>query len=273
MPVQCILTNIFIVWLAFLGIGDELTRAESPLVEGDLIPTIDREAMSLELQPCAVRDPKTFWHGRRIFQKAGIVVADKDYVIRNGYWYLDEFSTGRVIDISRGAAGWTCRVRFNVTARKSWDRRIISEGDKRPQTLEVKRVGYKTSYILATYRLEGFAVAPELCGLIVSEKAEITEVEFPVALISPEMPQGNDRVARGADWLDGYIDGGPVPMGPVPGDPSLYLGSVVKKRDADGLVEVKWHTTGRTSVHRFDDRRGFFDIQRFDPDADGDDQR
>jgi hypothetical protein len=235
-------------------------EGERPLVEGPLFPALDRKGVESQKRPASQVDPRKFWGGRRVFQKRGIVVEDKDYIVRERYWWLDDRVIGRVVDVVETGGGWFCRVEFDKKMRANWQQKGFERQPEREWRLEQKRDGYKTESFLVEYRGEGVAVPRYACGLVVEERDGVAVVDFPSGLLSPELPRANDWVVRGPDWMDGYVDGAPVPIGPVADDKERFSGVVKSSRNSDGQIEVEWSVTGRTTVHRFDDARGFVDI-------------
>jgi hypothetical protein len=63
-------------------------------------------------QPSQFRNPVGFWSGRRVIQKRGIVIEDRDHIVRERYWVLDEYATGNVVEVSLVSTGARLRVRF-----------------------------------------------------------------------------------------------------------------------------------------------------------------
>jgi hypothetical protein len=209
--------------------------------------------------PSQQRDPKLFWLGKKVFQKASIVVEDKDYIVRDRYWKLDEYAVGKVVEVRPGVQGAVCRVLFDD--RRRWQQKGF---EKKPEgetvVQEFQRSGYERTQVTTTYRIEGVAVEKQKCGLVVDDGPEEVVVEFPAPPLSLVKPHLHDQVIRGADWFDGYADGASVPYGRVGPDPGRFAGVGVKELDIDGNIEVERSVTGRISTHRLDARL-FYDIE------------
>lgn len=242
-------------------------RASDDQFGGDLVPTITAEQLKMAATPAQLRDPERFWAGKKVFQKLGIVVVDKDFIVRDRYWELDANAVGKVVEVKQTGQGPMCRVSF--ANREHWQQRAFAKTPvattTEKQTLQVTHAGYEAVSISTSFRVEGVAVDRRYCGLVVNDDggSEII-VEFPAALLSRAMPYLNDKVARGPDWCDGYADGGSVPIGQMEEEVAEGCeGIVVRERDGDGNIDVEWVLTGRVTTHRFDSR-GFYDIERLE---------
>jgi hypothetical protein len=241
--------------------GSVLTRAEEPanVLAGSIVPVLNAENLKFVNVPSQQRDPKRFWQGKKVFQKTGVVIEDKDYIVRERYWELGEHAIGKVAEVRPGAQGVVCRVIFGD--REHWQQKGF---EKKPVgesvVQEFQRSGYEKTHVTTTYRIEGVAVEKQKVGLVIEDGPDGLVVDFPALLLSLSKPNLHDQVVRSADWFDGYADGAEVPYGSVGADPRRFAGVVVKERDIDGNVEVEWLSTGRISTHRFDARL-FYDIE------------
>lgn len=231
--------------------------------EGSALPAVDRQAVQRSGSPLQNRDPVKFWTDRTVCQKRGIVIEDKDYVVRKRYWILEGQHLGRVQKVVVGDRGAKCTVLFDDAT--GWREQALAE---RPEsqtvtssTMTVSRTGgTEVDTMSTTYHVEGVAVGPADVGVIVGETSEGTVVEFPAQLLRLEMPQMHDKVVRGPDWAGSYADGGEMPFGESAHEAEGPTGSVVGLRDADGNYDVEWEVTGRITVVRFDAAGGFYDI-------------
>lgn len=241
----------------------EESGADDMIFTGDFASEISVEELKKLGTPMRDRDPEEFWLNQRVFQKDGIVVEDRDYIVRERYWILDSYDVGRVTEVKQGDDGTRCTVLFESDERwqqKGFDKKLDSVTTVE-STVVPAREGFRVGSIVATYRNEGVAVEKARCGIIVrhaNEKA--VYVEFPAALLCYDLPRVNDRVTRGPDWGDGHADGWSEPIGPS--DAKKYYGEVFAPRDQDGSIDVFWPVTGRTTTHRFDNFGGFFDVQK-----------
>jgi hypothetical protein len=260
------------VWFACASCGWQvkLAKAIDGQLGGALVPAITVDDLKACATPAQHRDPEKFWTGKKVFQKLGIVVEDRDFIVRDRYWEIDANAVGTVVRVRQDSIGPVCRVVFVST--EHWQQRGF---EKKPvamttekQALQVTHAGYEAVSISTSYRIEGVAVDRRFCGLIVSEDGDGRSVEFPAALLSKAMPRLNDKVVRGPDWCDGYADGGAVPIGQIERVAEGCEGVVVKERDRDGNIDVEWLRTGRTTTHRFDSR-DFYDIELCEKKEDG----
>lgn len=248
--------------------AEESIAAEA-IFSGDVTIGVAMDDLKKLATPMRERDPKKFWLNQVVFQKCGIVVEDRDYIIRKRYWFLDSYDVGRVTEVSEADDGIRCTVLFNSNERwqqKGFDKALDSVTTVNT-TVMPAREGFRVESLVATYRSEGVAVDKTKCGIIVrhaNEKA--VYVEFPAALLCYDLPRVNDRVERGPDWSDGYADGWSEPIGPS--DAKKYYGEVRAPRSLDGSIDVFWPVTGRTTSHRFDNFGGFFDVQKTTADRD-----
>jgi hypothetical protein len=244
-----------------------LTQAQerAGVLRGDLVPAIDPRLLDTFAYPARQRDSKRFWLTAPVFQKNGIVIEDEDYIVRTKYYVLDSRAVGEVVDVRDTDEGAVCTVRFQD--RSLWQ---VNELNKKPvsqteaqTTMKVTRDGLDAETIATTYRIEGYAVSSSKCGVIKKQENEGTLlVEFPASLLSYELPRMGDKVVRGPDWQDGYVDGNDHPIGRPDKTVADYYGLVVENRNAEGYIHVKWAVTNRVTVHRFDNNGGFVDIQK-----------
>jgi hypothetical protein len=211
--------------------------------------------------PHQERNPAQFWKGKEVFQKRGIVVEDKDFVIRKRWWELSRYHVGTVQDVDVDHRGGSATVLFRN--KPKWMEKPGGPGQasSKEQSITVTRDGYPKHTIAISSRAEGIAVDEKCCGLLIKEEAESCCVEFPWALLALVWPEMNDRVVRGPDWCDGYADGGNTPFGPNTNVDKKCIGVVRSSRDSQGYVEVEWEVTGRITSHRVD-VRNFYDVLR-----------
>lgn len=245
------------------NLSAEESSADETIFAGNFGAEISVEDLKKLGTPTRDRDPKRFWLNQRVFQKDGIVVEDRDYIVRERYWILDSYDVGRVTEVKQGDDGTRCVVLFDSDERwqqKGFDKKLDTVTAVE-STVIPAREGFRVGCIVTTYRNEGVAVDKARCGIIVRHaNEEAVYVEFPAALLCYELPRVNDRVTRGPDWGDGYIDGWSEPIGPS--DSEKFYGEVFAPRDLDGSVDVFWPVTGRTTTHRFDNFGGFCDVQK-----------
>jgi len=244
--------------------GDEPFR----VFPGRVLPEVDRETVLRGTSPQQTRDPVGFWKARRAYQKSGVIVEDRDFVVRERYWIPESRDVGEVVKVTAGDNWVTCSGLYRSASK--WREQALPERpDSRTEktmTIEVERPGpfekVRIDTVTTTYHIEGLGVPPERVGVIVEETPEGTLVDTPSHLLRLELPRIRDVVIRGPDWANGYADGGAVGYGENPDSPEQYVGTVVTDRDADGNYDVEWSQTGRTGSYRFDDSRGYYDIVR-----------
>lgn len=221
-------------------------------------------------KPAQNRDPVGFWNNQRVFQKRGIVIEDKDYIVRNRYWILDERATGRVKEVIPLAEG--ARVRVVFADDKGWQQQGFVKRDQvvteRKSTMTVRQsyqgdTDVETDEVSYSYRIEGVWVDPSTAGMLSYDDNGRPVVEYPSTIVGLVRPHIGEAVIRSLDWCDGFADGGPLPFGRLASLPGEYAGDVVDFRDQDGYVSVRWRKTGRTTSHRFDSH-GFYDIELAD---------
>jgi len=251
-------------------------KAVSFQLRGQLLPTVTKEDKDRSVTPLRDRDPEKFWgRHRRVCQTGGIVIKDKDYVVKykeGKWWKLDTHVVGTVVEVRRNDLGVIVQVLFQN--RNLWDEQTFTETPESvtTQTSEIKltRAGVREDRVTYTRRQIGVAVPKDKCGLIVREEGDAAYVDFPEGLLSYEMPAANDRVIRGPDWFDGYADGGEAPFGDLGAGRDQYYGEVEKERDLNGNINVLWIKTGRKTVHRFDSPSRHVDVEKLPPANDQD---
>jgi len=265
---------VFLGIVAAHVVADETFRVFS----GAVLPDVDRETVVRGVSPSQARDPVDFWSERRVYQKSGVIIEDRDFVVRARYWVPESTDVGEVVGVTVGDNLVTCRVLYRNPSK--WREQALPERPtSRTETstsIEVERPGpfekVRIDTVTTTYHIEGFGVPPERVGVIIEETQDGTLVDTPSHLLRLELPRIRDSVIRGPDWAGGYADGGVVGYGENPDSQERYVGTVVTDRDADGNYDVEWALTGRTGSYRFDDSRGFYDIVRTNGDEDADDQ-
>lgn len=217
-------------------------------------------------KPAQNRDPVGFWENQRVFQKRGIVIEDKDYIVRERYWVLDETATGLVKEAIPLKDGARTRVVFANT--NGWQERGFEKRGKvvteRKSTMKVRSnyrgdADVETDEVSYSYRIEGVWVDPSTAGILSYDDNGKPVIEYPSTIIGLVRPQIGDTVIRSLDWCNGFADGGPSPFGLLALLPSACAGEVVAPRDEDGYVAVRWQNTGRKTSYRFDSH-GFYDV-------------
>jgi hypothetical protein len=245
-------------------------------MQGQLLPTVTKEDKDRSVKPLRDRDPQKFWgRHRRVCQTKGIVIKDKDYVVKykeGKWWKLDTHVVGTVVEVRRNDLGVVVQVLFKN--RNLWGEQTFTETPESvtTQTSEITltRAGVREDRVTYTRRQIGVAVPKESCGLIVREEGDAAYVDFPEGLLSYEIPGANDRVIRGPDWFDGYADGGETPFGDLGEGRDQYYGDVMGNRDTDGIIEVLWMKTGRKTVHRSNSPSRHVDVEKLPPANDQD---
>ena len=241
-------------WLVILCVNQYVAAVEPAVVAGKIVPEVTKKAIDQSSRSLYSRDPKQFWQGRKVIQKDGIVIPDLDYIIRDQYWLLSKTAVGKVEEVRLGdRKGTVCVVLFKD--RTGWESHAIND--------EKKIVVQRTGVGLEITFKKGIPFESTECGLKLSEGIDGIRVEFPAALLKWPSPRSGDKVIRGPDWFNGYVDGGACPFGVNSDDPKRFFGIV--STETENIIEVQWNLTGRTSGCRFD-QQNFYDIEQIEPD-------
>lgn len=229
---------------------------------GAVIPSVDEESLRRLGTSRQMREPMKFWVDQRVQVKSGIVVEDKDYVIRSVWWRLPSRNVGVVQQVSESEKGARCTVLF--PDRDGWEEHPLDkQALARDRTEPEKLAGT----VVALEHVDGLAVDPWSVGVVVSDEDGGILVELPVSIIRLEEPQVRDRVIRGPDW-SGYADGGDSSYGLHAENPDRFFGTVVSRRDDDGNCDVEWELTGRITSMRFDSLGGYYEIVKMPGESD-----
>ena len=244
-------------WLSLCA-NQYVVAVEPTVVAGKIVPEVTKNAIDQSSRSLFSRDPKQFWQGRKVIQKDGIVIPDLDYIIRDQYWLLSKTSVGKVEEVRLGdRKGPICVVLFKD--RTGWEPHSINDEKK----IVVQRTG---EGLEITFK-KGIPFEPTACGVKVGEAIDGIRVEFPAALLAWPSPHVGDKVIRGPDWFNGYVDGGACPFGVNSDDPKRFFGIVEDSTDTENehIIKVYWNVTGRTSGCRFG-QQNFYEVEQLEPD-------
>lgn len=197
--------------------------------------------------PASQREPEAFWRDKLVVQTRGWVLAqgDDDHIIRKEFWRLGPSAIGRVTALR--ADGMAIVEFENDTG---WERQGFEEREVRTQRwdAEVDQYGRPVAVRMRESIKEGVQVEPGDHGhlLEVGENGKRRVVRFPLNCLGLAPPTSGARVVPGPDMHSHEKLG-------LKGD----VGTVVGIRDADHYIRVRWESTGREKVHRFDCRRHY----------------
>jgi hypothetical protein len=257
------------------GVAADVPESSSVAAPGEQ-SEYSREQFESWNKPMQQRSPVSFWKGKKVFQKRGIVIEDRDYIVKNRYWILDEAAVGDVIDVVVLKEDVRLIVRF-PKEKNGWKETGFEKSDQQVSeststTTTTIRKNYRgemegesdTLTYTYSYKIKGYEVDKAYCGVLDHDDNGHPIVDFPATIVGLQRLTVGDRVVRGPDWSDGYADGGSSPVGQMASHSDEFFGTVEHPRNVDGYVDVKWQKTGRLTAHRFDSH-GFYDVEILAP--------